>query len=64
MSKDEFRAIDYVETTMAQPGELNTYMIACAIFFHVETEPMCWTAFGNAWGRSWRRRGCRSATRN
>lgn len=47
-SKDA-TGIDYVETTMAQPGELNTYMIACAIFFHVETEPMCWTAFGNAW---------------
>jgi len=47
-SKDSV-GIDSVETTMAQPGELNTYMIACAIFFHLETEPMCWTAFGNGW---------------
>jgi hypothetical protein len=43
------QGVDYVESTMAQLGELNTYMIACAIFMHVETEPMCWTAFGNAW---------------
>lgn len=41
--------VDYVESTMRQPGETQTYMLACAIFFHVEPEPMCWTAFGNAW---------------
>ena len=41
--------IDYVETTMAMPGETQTYMLACAILFHLEPEPLCWTAFGNAW---------------
>jgi hypothetical protein len=41
--------IDYVETTMAQPGEFQTHTIACAILFHLEPEPLCWTAFGNAW---------------
>jgi hypothetical protein len=41
--------IDYVETTMAQAGQTQTYMLACAIFFHIEPEPMCWTALGNSW---------------
>ena len=41
--------IDYVETTMAQPGQLQTTMLACAIFYHVEPEPLCFTAFGNSW---------------
>jgi hypothetical protein len=41
--------IDYVETTMAQPGQTQTYMLACAIFFHLEPEPLCWTALGNSW---------------
>ena len=40
--------IDYVETTMAQPGQTQTFMIACAIAFHLEPEPLCWTARGNA----------------
>jgi hypothetical protein len=41
--------IDYVETTMAQAGQLQVHTLACAIFFHLEPDPMCWTAFGNAW---------------
>jgi len=41
--------IDYVETTMAQTGETQVPTLACAIFFHLEPDPMCWTAFGNAW---------------
>jgi hypothetical protein len=41
--------IDYVETTMAQVGELQTHTLACAIGFHLEPEPLCWTADGNAW---------------
>jgi hypothetical protein len=41
--------IDYIETTMAQAGQTQTYMLACAIFFHIEPEPMCWTALGNSW---------------
>jgi len=43
------QGIDYVETTMALAGETQTYMLACAIFFHVEPEPLCFTAFGNSW---------------
>lgn len=41
--------IDYLETTMAQRGELNTNLIACAIFFHITPDPMCFTALGNSW---------------
>jgi len=48
-SGKDVQGIDYVETTMAQPGQTQTYMLACAIFFHVEPEPMCFTAFGNSW---------------
>lgn len=41
--------IDYVESTMAQVGELQTHTLICAIGFHLEPEPMCWSAQGNAW---------------
>jgi hypothetical protein len=41
--------IDFVETTMAQPGQTQTYMVTCYIGFHLEPEPLCWTAQGNAW---------------
>lgn len=43
--------VDFVETTMAQTGQLQTYMLACAIGFHVEPEPLCFTVQGNAWSR-------------
>lgn len=39
----------FVETTMAQPGQLQTYTLVCAIGLHLEPEPYCWTAQGNAW---------------
>lgn len=38
-----------VESTMPQNGELNTHMLACAIGFHVEPEPMGFTVQGNFW---------------
>lgn len=41
--------IDFVETTMAQTGQTQTYFIACYVGFHLEPEPLCWTARGNAW---------------
>lgn len=41
--------IAFVETTMAQPGQLQTPTLACAIGFHLEPEPLCFTAQGNAW---------------
>ena len=41
--------IDFVETTMAQTGQTQTYMVTCYIGFHLEPEPLCWTAQGNAW---------------
>jgi hypothetical protein len=41
--------IDYVETTMAQKGELQTPTLICAIGCHLEPEPFCWEAQGNAW---------------
>jgi hypothetical protein len=41
--------IDYVETTMAQTGQTQTYFVACYIGFHVETEPMQWDTIGNGW---------------
>jgi len=41
--------IDYVETTMAQTGQTQTYFIACYLGFHVETEPMQWDTIGNGW---------------
>ena len=41
--------IDFVETTMAQTGQTQTFFVACHIGFHMETAPMCWTARGNAW---------------
>lgn len=43
------QGISFVETTMAQPGQTQTYMITCYIGFHLEPEPLCWTAQGNAW---------------
>lgn len=39
----------FVETTMAQPGQLQTYTLVMAIGVHLEPEPYCWTAQGNAW---------------
>ena len=41
--------VDYVETTMRQTGQTQTYMVTCYIGFHLEPEPLCWTAQGNAW---------------
>lgn len=41
--------IDYVETTMAQPGQTQTYFIACYLGIHFEPAPLSWTARGNAW---------------
>src|SRR5574341_1025021 len=41
--------IDYVESTMAQVGELQTHTLICAIGMHLEPEPLCWTGQGNAW---------------
>ena len=38
--------IDYVETTMAQPGELQVNTIVCAVGFQIEIAPQCWTALG------------------
>jgi hypothetical protein len=38
---------DYVETTMAQSGELQTHTLACAIGWHIEIDPQHWTADGN-----------------
>lgn len=41
--------IDYVETTMAQTGQTQTYFIACFVGVHMEPEPFCMTIKGNAW---------------
>jgi len=41
--------IDFVETTMAQTGQTQTYFIACYIGVHLEPEPLCWTAKVNGW---------------
>jgi hypothetical protein len=43
------QGIDYVETTMAQTGQTQTHMIACALLLHLEPEPLCWTAHANGW---------------
>lgn len=40
--------IDFVETTMAQTGQTQTNFVACYVGFHMEPEPLCWTARGNA----------------
>lgn len=40
--------IDFVETTMAQTGQTQVNFIACYVGFHMEPEPLCWTARGNA----------------
>lgn len=39
----------FVETTMAQPGQLQTYTLVLAVGLHVEPEPYAWTAQGNSW---------------
>lgn len=39
---------DYIETTMAQSGELQTHTLAMAIGWHVEIEQQMWTADGNS----------------
>jgi hypothetical protein len=41
--------INYVETTMAQTGQTQTYFIACFLGVHIEPEPLCFTAMGNGW---------------
>lgn len=41
--------IDYVETTMAQTGQTQTYFIACYVGVHLEPEPLCFTTKVNAW---------------
>ena len=41
--------IDYVESTFAQPGQTQTYMITCYVGLHLEPEPLCFTVQGNAW---------------
>lgn len=43
------QGIDFVQTTMAQTGQTQTYFIACYLGFHVETEPMQFDTIGNAW---------------
>jgi hypothetical protein len=40
--------IDFVETTMAQTGQTQTHFVACYVGFHMEPEPLCFTARGNA----------------
>jgi hypothetical protein len=40
--------IDFVETTMAQTGQTQTFFVACYVGFHMEPEPLCFTARGNA----------------
>jgi hypothetical protein len=42
------KGIDFVETTMAQTGQTQTHFVACYIGFHMEPEPLCFTARGNA----------------
>lgn len=41
--------IDYVETTLAQPGQTQTHFVACYVGFHLEPDPMAFTLRGNAW---------------
>jgi hypothetical protein len=41
--------IDKVETTMAQAGQTQTYMITCFVGVHLNTDPLCFTVQGNAW---------------
>lgn len=41
--------IAYVETTMAQNGELQTPMIVMALGVHLESEPVKFSMIGNAW---------------
>jgi hypothetical protein len=41
--------IDFVETTMAQPGQTQTHFVACYVGFHLEPDPMTFTLRGNAW---------------
>jgi hypothetical protein len=40
-----------VETTLVQPGLTQTYFVACAIGWHLEPEPLCFTVPGNAFTR-------------
>jgi hypothetical protein len=43
--------IAFVETTMAQPGQLQVPTLCCAIAWHLEPEPFEFTASVNAWTR-------------
>jgi hypothetical protein len=38
-----------VESTLVQPGQTQTYMVACYLGVHMEPDPLCFTAHGNAW---------------
>jgi hypothetical protein len=40
---------DYVETTLAQPGETQTHMLVCGVGFHICPDPRNYTVKGNAW---------------
>jgi hypothetical protein len=38
-----------VDTTFAEPGKFQTYVLICAIQFRIDIEPLFFTAKGNAW---------------
>lgn len=44
--------VDFVETTMAIPGEAQTPLLVTGIGFHLEPEPLCWSLNGNGWTHS------------
>jgi hypothetical protein len=41
-----------VDSTMVEPGKLQTWGLVCAVGFQVEPEPMCFTAKGNSFVES------------
>lgn len=47
--RPDAEGVDFIESTMAQVGELQTHTLICAIGVHIEPEPLCFTAQGNAW---------------
>lgn len=38
-----------VDTTFAEPGKFQTYVLICAIQFRIDIEPLFFTAKGNSW---------------
>ena len=45
---ESVNGVSFVQTTMAAPGQIQTYELVMGVGFHVEPEPLCFSILGNA----------------